>query len=224
MFFACSSTFVTCFFWSSHSSLGLQQKFHANIEGLAIEDTGKEWRFSSSLNLAIALKGWSSLISWGHTLIGKEINWLLVDLMMSCFGLPAKKSSSLMHSSQNYQQPIQRHSVILQVSSPGPAEALAYHVRILPKRLLLQQELCGRTNLISWNGQSLNPRSNWCSCLAARLLISCILNDQSAIGKHLWYSVGEEADKLEGILGVKVLRHKYKKPQGGADELETYFG
>lgn len=35
---------------------------------------------------------------------------------------------------------------------------------------------------------------------------------------------GEEADKLEKLLGVAVLRHKYKKPQGGADELEKYFG
>ena len=35
---------------------------------------------------------------------------------------------------------------------------------------------------------------------------------------------GEEAEKLEALLGVTVLRHKYKKPQGGADELETHFG
>ena len=35
---------------------------------------------------------------------------------------------------------------------------------------------------------------------------------------------GEEAEKLEKLLGVAVLRHKYKKPQGGAEELEAYFG
>lgn len=35
---------------------------------------------------------------------------------------------------------------------------------------------------------------------------------------------GEEAEKLEKLLGVAVLRHKYKKPQGNADELENHFG
>lgn len=35
---------------------------------------------------------------------------------------------------------------------------------------------------------------------------------------------GEEATKLEKLLGVTVLRHKCKKPEGGADELEAHFG
>ena len=35
---------------------------------------------------------------------------------------------------------------------------------------------------------------------------------------------GEEAAKLEKLLGVPVLRHKHKKPKGGADELEAHFG
>jgi phosphatidylglycerophosphatase GEP4 len=34
---------------------------------------------------------------------------------------------------------------------------------------------------------------------------------------------GEEAAKLEKLLGIAVLRHKNKKPKGGAEELESYF-
>ena len=35
---------------------------------------------------------------------------------------------------------------------------------------------------------------------------------------------GEEAEKLEKMLGVKVMRHEFKKPEGKADELEAHFG
>ena len=38
------------------------------------------------------------------------------------------------------------------------------------------------------------------------------------------YLTGKEADELEALLGVHVLRHAKKKPAGGKAELEAYFG
>lgn len=35
---------------------------------------------------------------------------------------------------------------------------------------------------------------------------------------------GHEADRLEKELGMRVIRHKRKKPDGSAEELERHFG
>lgn len=35
---------------------------------------------------------------------------------------------------------------------------------------------------------------------------------------------GHVAERMEGELGISVLRHSDKKPAGGAADLEAYFG
>jgi Mitochondrial PGP phosphatase len=35
---------------------------------------------------------------------------------------------------------------------------------------------------------------------------------------------GKEAERLEALLGIPVLRHAFKKPAGGRADIENHFG
>ena len=63
------------------------------------------------------------------------------------------------------------------------------------------------------------------SCQTARMQEGkCILNVLDALQYLACICAGKEAANLGKGLGVHVLRHESKKPDGGIAEVEQYFG